>query len=68
MAKKVIEKKKTEDKGTEKTLKFTKKQLIKSNKYIGKRDALNALLENEKTYTHKEVEKILNDFYKGGVK
>ena len=68
MAKKVIEKKKTEDKGTEKTLKFTKKQLIKSNKYIGKRDALNALLEDEKTYTNKEVEKILNDFYKGGVK
>jgi hypothetical protein len=44
---------------------FTKSQLVKSQKYQNKRDALNALLD-EKSYTLKEVDEILNDFLKGG--
>ncbi|WP_346234499.1 hypothetical protein MKY04_12600 [Lysinibacillus telephonicus] len=50
------------------SLKFTKQQLLKSKKYVDRRDVLNALLKDHVTYTHKEVEKLLNEFYKGGKK
>lgn len=48
-------------------IKFTKQDLIYSRKYQSKRDVLEALLSDKKTYTFKEVEKILNDFLKKGV-
>lgn len=46
--------------------KFTKVQLVQSKKYIHRRDALNALLEDDKTYSFNEVNAILNEFDKGG--
>jgi hypothetical protein len=45
---------------------FTKSQLVKSHRYQDKRDALNALLDEKKVYTFKEVDDTLNDFLKGG--
>ena len=47
---------------------FTKNQLLKSNKYVDRRDALNALLKADETYTFSQVDKILENFYKGGNK
>lgn len=46
--------------------KFTKVQLVQSQKYVHRRDALNALLEDDKTYTFTEVDGILKKFDKGG--
>lgn len=45
--------------------KFTKQQLLQSQKYVNRRDALSALLKDGETYTHEEVERILQQFYKG---
>ncbi|MGN7478961.1 hypothetical protein ACTHOQ_14020 [Solibacillus silvestris] len=44
---------------------FTKDQLVTSRKYIHRRDALNALLDDSKRYTFTQVDKILKDFDKG---
>jgi hypothetical protein len=51
-----------------KTPTFTKARLLKSKKYFGRRDALSALLKDDKTYTHDDVQQILEKFYKGGSK
>lgn len=48
--------------------KFAKQQLLKSKKYVGCRDALSVLLKEDKAYTHGEVQRILDEFYKGGSK
>ncbi len=45
---------------------FTKAQIVNSNKYVVRRDALNALLETDKTYSTTEVDNILKKFDKGG--
>lgn len=45
---------------------FTKEQLVKSKKYVHRRDALNALLEDNKPYTFDEVDGILKQFDEGG--
>lgn len=45
---------------------FTKAQIVNSNKYVARRDALNALLEADKTYSTNEVDNILKKFDKGG--
>lgn len=50
------------------TTMFTKAQLLKSKKYINRRDALNALLKDDKKYSFTEVDEILEKFYKGGGK
>lgn len=50
------------------TPQFTKQQLSQSIKYAEKRDALYAVLEDDKTYTHDQVDAALQKFYKGGVK
>jgi len=47
-------------------LKFTKAQIVKSNKYMARRDALNALLADDKKYSFADVEGILKKFDKGG--
>lgn len=47
---------------------FTKEQLLKSEKYANRRDVLTALLEDDKTYTLKQVDSLLDKFYKGGKK
>lgn len=45
---------------------FTKEQLVKSKKYVHRRDALNALLEDNKLYSFAEVDGILKQFDEGG--
>lgn len=47
-------------------LKFTKAQIVKSNKYTARRDALNALLVDDKSYSFADVDGILKKFDKGG--
>lgn len=47
---------------------FTKEAIMKSKRWISRRDALSFLLEDGKEYTHQDVETILNDFMKGQVK
>jgi hypothetical protein len=46
---------------------FTKNQLVTSKKYAEKKDLLNALLVDDRSYTMTEVEEILNGFLKGKV-
>lgn len=53
---------------TSKLPKFNKSQLATSLKYIHRRDALNALLDDSKQYTFAQVDKILKDFDEGGKK
>lgn len=53
---------------TSKLPKFSKAQFVKSQKYIHRRDALNALLDDSKQYTFAQVDKILKDFDEGGKK
>lgn len=45
---------------------FTKEQLVQSKKYLHRRDALNALLENGKAYSFAHVDNILKIFDEGG--
>lgn len=51
-----------------KAVTHTKEQLIASNKFANRRDLISALLEDGKTYTLKEVEALIENFKKGGVK
>ena len=46
---------------------FTKNQLITSKKYTEKKDLLNALLVDDRSYSMAEVEETLNGFLKGKV-
>lgn len=46
---------------------FTKNQLVSSEKYKDRKDALNVLLSDDKNYSFEETDKILNDFMKGKV-
>jgi len=65
----IKEKSKTSPIGVSKALgapEFTKEQIVKSNKYMTRRDALNALLKADKTYSFTEVDDILKKFDKGG--
>lgn len=55
------------EKAIEKSLpKFTKEQLLKSQKYAHRRAALSAILKDGEQYTHAAVDSLLNQFYKGG--
>ena len=47
--------------------KFSKEQILSSAKYSNRRDALNVVLSDDKTYTHEEVDTLLNKFMKGKV-
>ena len=47
---------------------FTKQQLAESKRYKKKRDLLEALLENGKTYTIVQVDKIIGDYLKKEVR
>lgn len=48
--------------------KFTPEQLIKSSAYASRRDALRVLLDDDKTYSHDDINQILEEFYKKEVK
>ena len=43
-------------------LKFSKKALAESNTYRDRKDLVNALLEDDKEYTHKETDDIIKNF------
>lgn len=47
---------------------YTKDQLIRSEKYRNQRDLVAALLKDENVYSLTEVEEIMNQFMKGKVK
>lgn len=53
---------------TKKDARFTKGQLVKAKRYFDKVDLLNVLLEEEKNYTIKEVDKLIDGFMKKEVK
>ena len=46
--------------------KYTKEQLVKSKKYIRYVDFLNGNLQDGKTYTTEQVDKLISDFYGKG--
>ncbi|WP_349672211.1 hypothetical protein [Lacrimispora sp.] len=48
-------------------VRYTKKQLICSEKYCSQSDLLCALLDNGKTYSLAEADEIMNRFKKGKV-
>ena len=55
------------EKVIEKSLpKFKKEQLLKSQKYAHRRDALSVILKDGEQYTHTAVGNLLKQFYKGG--
>ena len=56
----------TSDATTSDKLTFTKDQLVKSKKYVHRRDALSALLEDGKSYSFDEVDNTLKQFDEGG--
>ena len=43
---------------------FSKEQILKSSRYVDKRDILTALLEDDKRYKLKEVDTFISDFLK----
>lgn len=45
--------------------KFTKAQFVKSQRFLNRRDILNALLDENKQYSIAEVEAIIKDFLAG---
>lgn len=47
---------------------FTRDQLLYSERFRGKRDLLNALLEEDKTYTALQAEEMIEKYMKGKVK
>lgn len=47
---------------------FTKEQIVSSKRYGHKRDLVSVLLEEGKTYTLKEVDKLIESFMKKEVK
>ena len=63
MAKKSIK----ETDGTS-VIRYTKDQLIRSERYRNQRDLLCALLDDRKVYSATEAEEIVNQFMKGRVK
>jgi len=44
--------------------KFTKEQILNSDKYVKHKDILTAILKENKTYTKEEVENKINEFLK----
>ena len=48
--------------------KFSKSSIINSARYINKRDAINVVLKDNQKYTLKEVDEMLEKFYKTEVK
>lgn len=44
---------------------FTKRQILKSHTYAKRVDILNVLLNDKKSYSHKEVQQILDAAFSG---
>ena len=47
---------------------FTKEQILNSHWYSHRRDVLTALLEDDKAYSHGDINRLLQEFLKGKVK
>ena len=47
---------------------YSKAQLLASRRYAAQRDLLAALLEEEETYTHDQVKRLVENYLKGEVK
>lgn len=60
--------KKPAEQAVKSAARFTKKQLLSAARFQSRRDALGAVLSDDKEYTIAEAEKILKDFMKGRVK
>ena len=58
----LVTKKTGENKSKTNELKYTKKQIVLSEKYVNRKDILNVLLKEECSYTFKEVDELLNKF------
>jgi hypothetical protein len=56
------------EKEKKKILGFSKEKILESKKYQKNRDALSALLEEDKKYSYKQVDDILKNFYQKEVK
>ena len=48
--------------------KFSKEQILKSQRYHERRDLLTALLKDGKQYSHVEVQTLIDKFMRGKVK
>ena len=59
---------KSKEKTDEKVLSFSKQAFLSSKGYKPHRDLIEALLENGRSYTKSEVNKMLDDYLKGKVK
>lgn len=46
---------------------FSKEQILASNKYANRRDALDAILDDNGVYTIEQVDSLLEKFMKGKV-
>lgn len=57
-----VKKDEQQDTVAEQTPMYTKEQYLQSERYTPYRDALSALLEDDKAYTHDEVQNLVNDF------
>ncbi len=49
-------------------MEFTKQELLTAKKLAKNKDLVNALLEDDKTYTVEKVEQIVDNYLKGKVK
>ena len=56
---------KKENKITEE--KYTKNQIVRSKTFIDNKDLLNAILKEDKSYSKKEINKIIENYKKGKV-
>ena len=69
MAEEVAEANAVEEKSAVKTENtFTKAQLLAAKRFAGRRDLLNALLDENKKYTVETVEQMIEKYMKGKVK
>lgn len=59
---------KTNTGGVKTERKFSKEQILASARYAGKRDLVDALLENGKSYTIVTVDNMIEKYKKGKVK
>lgn len=64
----MAKKKQVEEVSEVKVLKFTKEKFVNSKRFAVRRDIVNALLDEDKTYSIEEVENIINDFLRGNKK
>ncbi|QIB68637.1 hypothetical protein Ami103574_04570 [Aminipila butyrica] len=63
-----MKEKKTDKSAGDKAAAFAKNQLLGSTKYVHRRDLLNALLKEDKTYTLEQVDGLIQKFMEGKVK